>query len=307
MQAALRILGWSSLLVTPIVRNDQKFTFITVRDARLHVFGESELELFTILARQSVVAMENARLYTDLKAYVQKVEDSQRALIQAEKMAAVGRLMASLAHEINNPLQSVRNCVHLAMREDIVDNQRSSYLAMTETEVERLVNTVRHMLDFYRPGTTEKESVNMNGVIERVVHLLRSQMTNSDITLKLALPEEPLYTFGVRDQLQQVVFNLILNGMDAVETKPQKTIWVDLAQFEGDVHVTIEDSGEGISGEQRERLFEPFFSTKQNGTGLGLSISYTIIEAHNGQLALVPGRHGQGACFEICLPLENKA
>ncbi|HMN58860.1 MAG TPA: response regulator, partial [Anaerolinea sp.] len=106
VRAALRSLGWSSLMIGPIVRSGQVFTFLAGRDARQQGFSESDLELFAILSRQSVVAMENARLYTDLKDYVRRVEESQRALIQAEKMAAVGRLMASLAHEINNPLQS---------------------------------------------------------------------------------------------------------------------------------------------------------------------------------------------------------
>jgi len=221
-------------------------------------------------------------------------------------MAAVGRLMASMAHEINNPLQSVRNCLHLAMREDISDSQRSNYLSMTVTEVERLVNTVRHMLDFYRPGTTEKEMVNLNGVIERVAHLLQAQLISADINLELSLPEEPVLLFGVKDQLQQVVFNLLLNGMDAVENQMTKKIWVELSKQGTEITLTVEDSGRGIPAELQNRLFEPFFSTKSHGTGLGLSISYTIVEAHGGQLALVPGQHGEGACFAIKLPVQSK-
>jgi len=104
VQNLLRSLGWSSVMVAPILRNQQRYLFIVARNMHNPVFRGSELELLTILARQSVVAMENARLYTDLKEYVKKVEESQRALVQAEKMAAVGRLMASMAHEINNPL-----------------------------------------------------------------------------------------------------------------------------------------------------------------------------------------------------------
>jgi signal transduction histidine kinase len=221
-------------------------------------------------------------------------------------MAAVGRLMASLAHEINNPLQSVRNCVHLAMRDDIAESQRSAYLNMTESEVERLVNTVRHMLDFYRPGTTEKESVNISGVIERVVHLLRAQLNSSNIQLKLNLKAPSASTYGVKDQLQQVIFNIILNSMDAVESQDEKIIWVDLQKQGNELCVVIEDSGPGIAEELRGRLFEPFLSTKKSGTGLGLSISYTIVETHGGRLSLIPGRHGSGACFEVCLPLEKE-
>ncbi|GAP06280.1 MAG TPA: hypothetical protein DEQ80_08460 [Anaerolinea thermolimosa] len=306
VQNHLRSLGWSSMMVAPVLRNQQRYLFIVARNMHTPVFRESELELLTILARQSVVAMENARLYTDLKEYVRKVEESQRALVQAEKMAAVGRLMASMAHEINNPLQSVRNCLHLAMREDISDNQRSNYLSMTVTEVERLVNAVRHMLDFYRPGTTEKEMVNLNGVIERVAHLLQAQLISANIDLELSLPDEPILLFGVKDQLQQVVFNLLLNGMDAVENQMTKKIWVELSKQGEDITLTIEDSGRGIPAEVQNRLFEPFISTKSHGTGLGLSISYTIVEAHGGQLALVPGRHGEGACFAVQLPVQPK-
>lgn len=306
VQNLLRSLGWSSVMVAPILRNQQRYLFIVARNMHNPVFRGSELELLTILARQSVVAMENARLYTDLKEYVKKVEESQRALVQAEKMAAVGRLMASMAHEINNPLQSVRNCLHLAMREDISDSQRSNYLSMTVTEVERLVNTVRHMLDFYRPGTTEKEMVNLNGVIERVAHLLQAQLISADINLELSLPEEPVILFGVKDQMQQVVFNLLLNGMDAVENQKTKKIWVELSKQGTEITLTVEDSGRGIPAELQNRLFEPFFSTKSHGTGLGLSISYTIVEAHGGQLALVPGQHGEGACFAIKLPVQSK-
>ena len=174
--------------------------------------------------------MENARLYTDLKEYVRKVEESQRALIQAEKMAAVGRLMSSLAHEINNPLQSVRNCVHLAMRDDVNEEQRSSYLNMTESELERLVNTVRHMLDFYRPGAAVKESVGLNGIIERVVQLLTPQLKDSNVQIEVNIEKAIHQVYGVKDQLQQVIFNLLLNRMDAVENQPEKRIWVELSQ-----------------------------------------------------------------------------
>ena len=307
LQPALRNLGWVSIIISPVVRNEQKFFFIVGREARQNNFSDSELDLFTIFARQSVVAMENARLYTDLKEYVRKVEESQRALVQAEKMAAVGRLMSSLAHEINNPLQSVRNCVHLATRDDVNEEQRSNYLTMTESELERLVNTVRHMLDFYRPGSIAKESVNLNGIIERVVYLLTPQLKDFNVKIEVNFDKSVPQVYGVKDQLQQVIFNLILNSMDAVEDQSDKTIWLDVTRNRKEVVITIEDSGKGVDAEVREHMFEPFISTKATGTGLGLSISYSIVEAHEGRLSLIPGRRGSGACFEIRIPLEREA
>ena len=126
LQDALRDLRWGAVMAVPTHRNNASFLFLTARDPDGGSFTASDLELFTILARQTVVAMENARLYTDLREYIHRIEESQLALIQAEKMAAVGRLMASLAHEINNPLQAVRNCLHLANRTDVDEKQRAT-------------------------------------------------------------------------------------------------------------------------------------------------------------------------------------
>jgi signal transduction histidine kinase/FixJ family two-component response regulator len=304
LQDALRDMGWGAVMAVPTHRNNASFLFVTARGLDGGTFTASDLELFTILARQTVVAMENARLYTDLRESIHRIEESQLALIQAEKMAAVGRLMASLAHEINNPLQAVRNCLHLANRVDVDDKQRAMYLAMTDNELDRLVNTVRHMLDFYRPGLQEKEAVNLCAAVERVLTLLQSQFENQKITVFMQVDATYPAILGVRDQVQQVFFNLLLNAMDAMEGKEKKQIWIEGEMRENELYIYIEDTGPGVQSEMQARLFEPFVSTKKNGTGLGLSVSYGVVEAHGGRLALVPSRHEQGACFEICFPLQ---
>ena len=306
IQNSLQKMGWGGLLVAPVVRNHIRFTFFTTREINGGAFNETDLDLFLIFARQSVVAMENARLYTDLRTSLQRIEDSQRALVQAEKMAAVGRLMASLAHEINNPLQAVRNCLHLANRSDVDETQRASYLAMTDSELDRLVKTVRHMLDFYRPGQREKEIVSLDSAVERVLHLLRSQMDHQGIQCEVMIPPDLPAVYAVRDQIQQVFFNLILNSMDALEDMSSgKSIWVEAKMDEDQICIFIEDSGPGVPEPMREKLFEPFISTKKNGTGLGLAVSYGIVEAHGGQLKLVQPRHCEGACFEIQFPFQK--
>ncbi len=192
------------------------------------------------------------------------------------------------------------------MRGDIEEGQRSKYLTMTESEVERLVDTVRQMLDFYRPGSIERELVDLHEVVDQVVLLLRPQMQGSQVEFISNVPAKLPRVYGVKNQLQQVIFNLILNGLDAVENQPVKKIWLDVTPNYQEIAVTIEDSGLGIAAEVRDRLFEPFFSTKKSGTGLGLSISYSIIEEHGGRLGVVQGKHGQGACFEVRLPLAKE-
>jgi signal transduction histidine kinase len=305
LQETLHDLDWGAMMAVTINQNNASFLFLTARGMEGVAFSASDLELFTILTRQSVVAMDNARLYTDLRNYVRRIEESQRALVQAEKMAAVGRLMASLAHEINNPLQAVRNCLHLANRPDVDEKKRSTYLAMTDGELDRLVNTVRHMLDFSRPGMQEKEHVDLRGAIDRVLHLLQSQFETQKIQLTVLLGSDCPPVIGVRDQIQQVFFNLLLNAMDAMDGIDEKHIWIDGELDESDLCVYLEDSGPGVPVDMRERLFEPFVSTKKNGTGLGLSVSYGVVEAHGGRLALAPSRHGHGACFEIRFPLPS--
>lgn len=139
------------------------------RDRNISPFHESDLELFQILARQAAAALENARLYAEQLDYVRKVEDSQKALLQAEKMATAGRLSASIAHEVNNPLQAVQNCLHLAGREDLPADKRQEYFILARTELERLILTVRRMLDFYRPGAATPEKVDLVEMLQYVL------------------------------------------------------------------------------------------------------------------------------------------
>lgn len=313
IQPQLHALSWETVLVAQVKRNEQHFIFYAARklmdDAavRPQPFAGPDEEMFVILARQAAVALENARLYSELKDYVHRVEESQRALIQAEKMAAVGRLMASLAHEINNPLQAVRNSLHLASIRNINETQRFNYLDMSRSELERLVNTVRRMLDFSRVGNVDKEWLDLEAIISRVLALLKPQLAMLKIQVVQQKSGPRVEILGVSDQIQQVLFNLILNAMDALENEMgEKQIWIDLYYQEQQVKLYIEDSGPGIPDELHARIFEPFISTKKNGTGLGLSVSYGIVERHRGSLIDIEPRYGRGACFEIILPVEHE-
>lgn len=310
LQAALRAVEWDTLLVSSVKRNGSHYIFFAAREANrvtpIGYFTEADLDLFVILARQSAVALENARLYSELKDYVYRVEESQRALIQAEKMAAVGRLMASLAHEINNPLQSVRNCLHLAELPNIELEKRLKYLKLTDTELDRLVSTVRRMLDFYRPGSAERDAVNLRDLVERVLALLDSRLREQNIQVFTNISNSPVSLMGVPDQLQQVIFNLVLNSMDAMdEWHGEKSIWIEVEYEDNQVRVGVEDSGPGIPEKLWSSVFEPFVSTKKNGTGLGLSVSYGIIESHKGSMAVLLPRYKQGARIEFLLPVDS--
>ena len=303
-QGMLKSLNIGSIIVAPVNREQSNFIFIAARDVNDQPFNESDLEMLMILIRQAIVAMENARLYSDLRDYVRRVEESQRALVQAEKMAALGRVMASVAHEVNNPLQSVRNCLYLATRPDVSAEQSKSYIDLAQSEVDRLTKTVRQMLEFYRPGGTEKVFVSVVALIEKVLKLLQVQLEEKNIQIHKNFPKSEPFIQAVPDQLQQVFFNIILNAADAMEeNKSPKNIWIDVSTLDDQMEIVLEDSGPGIPPGKETVIFEPFVSTKKEGTGLGLAISYGITEAHGGKLKVIQPRHEHGASFAVTLPV----
>jgi signal transduction histidine kinase/CheY-like chemotaxis protein len=294
--------SWS-FMVVPVRHGTTHFLFLAGRADIFLPFGNMDLEMFVLLARQAAIAVLNAGLYQELRTTIHRVEESQRALVQAEKMAVVGRLIASVAHEINNPLQAVGNCLHLAGRKDLNTEHRDAYLEMGKSELDRLISTVRQMLDFYRSDSEMREPVDLKEAVDQVLELLRSQITEKSINIVTNF-KQPLPPVSVtRNQMQQVLLNLILNAIDAVsQYERSRTIWIDAIMNNDELQLSIEDSGSGIPNHLEQRIFEPFFSTKADGMGLGLMVSYGIVEAHGGTLKLAPSVYSKGANFQICIP-----
>lgn len=298
-QMRLRKADLGAAMFIPVTRQRFRGVFFVGRNLEEPGFRDADLDMFQILARQAAVAIENARLYDEQRAYVRKIEESQTALLQAEKMAAAGRLSASIAHEINNPLQSVQNCLHLAAREDLEQSTRNEYFEMARAEVERLSVTVQRMLNFYRPGGAELEDVNLAELLTYVVNLTRNQLSERGIGVEIELPPELPAARVVSSQIQQVFINVVLNAFDAM---PQGgKLQIRGRPTHGGVEILFQDNGPGVATEQASSIFEPFFSTKEGGTGLGLTVSYNILAAHGGSLELIP-QLGKGACFRVFLP-----
>ena len=302
-QSLLSTLKLGAAILIPISRSNVRVILFAARDVGVTPFRGTDLELFHILASQSLVALENAHLYADLRAYVRKVEESQQALLRSEKMAAAGRLTASIAHEVNNPLQSVQNCLHLAGREDVAPEKRSEYFDLARAEMDRLMKTMQRMLDYYRPGSTKMEKVDVLELLDHVISLTSQQLSQREIEIDTDLPKTLDAIYAVNSQIQQIFFNLILNAFDVMPGGG--VLYIRAKNVENGVEIQFEDSGPGISEDLRNNIFEPFYSTKDGGTGLGLTVSYNIVTAHGGTLDLVDGK-GTGACFRLFLPLGDK-
>lgn len=299
LKTLLTDLKLGAAILVPILRPNLRMVLYAARNINEAPYRESELELFQILARQAAVALENARLYAVQLDYVRKVEESQKALLQAEKMATAGRLSASIAHEVNNPLQAVQNCLHLAGREDLPAEKRKEYFDLACTELERLTITVRRMLDFYRPGATSLETVDIAEMLRYILNLMSKQLSEANIKVVVDFFGTIQSIRAVGSQIQQVFINLILNAVDAM---PEGGILkITTRQLKDGVEIMFLDQGMGIPIEKQPNIFEPFFSTKDGGTGLGLTVSYNIVTTHGGTLELIPER-GPGACFRIILP-----
>lgn len=302
-QSLLSKLGLGAAILIPVARSNLHSVLLAGRDAGSAPFRGADLEMFFVLARQAVVAMENARLYADLRDYLRRVEDSQQALLRAEKMAAAGRLTASIAHEVNNPLQSVQNCLHLAGREDLPPEKRREYFDLARDELERLMKTMQRMLDFYRPSAVKVEQVDVLDLLKHVLSLTSQQLGQRQIHVTTDLPDSLPRIYAVSSQIQQIFFNLILNSFDAMPAGGE--LKISARELNQGVEMTFQDNGPGIPEEQRNNIFEPFFSTKQGGTGLGLTVSYNIVTAHGGTLDLT-NQNGSGACFRLFLPMGDK-
>ena len=300
VQNTLDSFGLGSLLWIPVSIGATRLGMLAAREPGLRPFDRVDVELFALLARQSAVALENSRLYADLKEYIRRVEESHQALVRAEKMAAAGRLTASIAHEINNPLQAVLNCLHLAGRAELDSAARQSYLNLAQNEMNRLIATVQRMLDFYRPGALDRKQTEVNSLIRHVLALMDQQFEKRGVRLETDLSPEPIEAYVVGDQIQQVLINLMLNSLEAMPSGGE--IRIESCLQDGNALIILEDNGPGIPEEDRERVFEPFTSTKEGGTGLGLTVSYGIMSAHGGQLTLGESRNG-GAQFQLLLPV----
>ena len=274
--------------------------------------GRSTLEGLSNLAASAIQEERSAREAAMLSGQLAHLEDQQRALterlnateagmLQAARLAAVGQLAASVAHEINNPLYATRNALFLLEGDLPEDLRQSPFLDIARSELTRIANIVQRMRDFYRPSRGRMEPHDFNKLVEETLTVasLNLRQTNIQVIFTPAVDMPPVVCDA--DQLRQVFLNLMLNAIEAMPdggTFTVRTIAGSTVAL-----VEIQDTGIGIPEAIRARLFEPFFTNKPQGTGLGLSISAHIVTQHGGQIE-VESEEGRGSVFRVVLPYE---
>ncbi len=300
------------LMAVPLCTPEQMIGVLEVARHQGDTFTGSHLHTLQGIASMMTIALVNARLYNEIKNLLREREQAQAQLIHAEKMSALGRLMVSISHEINNPLQAIQFSLSL-VEEDVSRRPRNAatveYIRRIRAEVERVSEIVRRMRDFYRPAREGRQSTDVHAVLDAVLDLCSKQFEHNHIEVeRIYAPNlDPIQSNP--DHLKQVFLNLVLNAIDAMPNGGKLTVSTSVEEPAMDtdrlglriVRVAFRDTGIGMSPEVQSHLFEPFFTTKEGGSGLGLSISYGIIQSLGGQIQVVSAE-GQGSTFTVVLP-----
>lgn len=320
----LSVPGWDagSEICVALRDGDRVWGVIDVESSAKNAFTHNDLIALESLAGFLTSAVSSVDRYQMLQDTIQILQttqeelqermeaqrDAENRLVQAAKLAAVGEMAAGVAHELNNPLTTVAGFSELVLEDLPSDAPQREDLELVLREATRARNVVRRLLDFARQSESVRVRADLNEVIEDVAILMRHLFETSQIAFSMELMKDLPWVVMDRDQIKQVVLNLLHNALHAMPNGGSLSIKTGEHQ-KNDQHwvmMAVQDSGKGITPNDLARIFEPFFTTKADdgGTGLGLAVSYGIISDHNGFID-VDSAPNEGACFNVWLPLEE--
>jgi signal transduction histidine kinase/putative methionine-R-sulfoxide reductase with GAF domain len=301
-----------SLVAIPLFAKEKPLGVITADyvEPGKNITNET-LESMTTFAQQAGLAIHNAFMYQELKTFSQQMEekiqkttaDLRRAeaqLVRSEKLAALGQLAAGIAHEIRNPLTSINILIH-SLRENLPsENIHREDLKVIEEEIHRINDIVDQFLRFAKPASPLLEKTEVLPIFEETLQLLKLQIEKQKIFVQKDFQSLPPITID-KEQIKQVILNLILNAIQAMPEGGKLRLRGQLSEDYQWIQLSIQDSGMGILPEDMNKLFDPFFSTREGGIGLGLSIAHRIIDQHHGKIE-VESKPGKKTLFTLWLP-----
>ena len=270
------------------------------------------LESVMVFAQQAGLAIHNAFMYQELKTFSQQMEEkiqkttadlrkTEAQLIRSEKLAALGQLAAGFAHEIRNPLTSINILIHSMREKPPSGDSYKEDFKVIEEEIHRINEIVDQFLRFAKPAPPLLEKTEVSSIFEETLQLLRPQIEKQLIVVEKEFQPLPIILID-REQMKQAILNLLLNAIQAMPGAGHLTLKGQNSEDGQWIHLSIQDSGVGIPGEDMNKLFDPFFSTKEGGIGLGLSIAHRIIDQHHGKIE-VESTPGEGTLFTVWLPV----
>ncbi len=295
-------------VVVPLVAVNRAIGVIVADNKfnQVPISGDS-IELLSIFGFQAALSIESYNNLSALKKEMQKITDRQEAIVETEKLAAVGRIAAHIAHEIRNPLVTMggyaRRVLQLGREASKHESMIRSAAAVILKESERLEKVLSNVMDFTRPSPYIQEFNSVNDVINDTIDLLRNLFQERRIEVRMKLAGDVPLVKSDFNQLKQLMLNLVQNAVDA--TPPQGTIEIVTETDTRSVIVYVRDSGSGIGEEDLGRVFEPFYTTKVTGVGLGLAIVKRIVIDHSGEISVANLPQG-GTEFRVTLPVPGE-
>jgi signal transduction histidine kinase len=254
-------------------------------------------------APENLIAQVQA-LVDGIERIIEDYQQREREVLRADQLSMVGQLAAGVAHELRNPLTSIKLLIQANLRQTLAMDIPADDLAVIEHEIRRMEKCLQRFLDFARPPRPERRPINLATLAARTLALVEGRANKQHVTLQFDHPENPVMVEADEDQIQQLLVNLVLNALDAMQEEGH--VEVQLAPgADGFVELHVLDRGPGIATELFPRLFDPFVSTKETGIGLGLAVSHRIAANHGGRLSAV-NRPDGGACFTVRLPVSQR-
>jgi len=297
--------GLVSALTLPITLKGEIIGLLWVAHRTAKAFSGEDVDVLQRMAHQAAIAMDNARLYQDLRESHEELVSAQAELVRQTRMAAMGEIAAAVAHEARNPLGALTNCLQLLRDNPALTGEDAELLAIMQSECKRLNDIVSDFLSFGRPRAPRLAAVDLHELIDETWGLLqKDDRCPPTIIWERRFDAALTPVMADRDQLRQVFWNLFLNAVQAMRDGGVLAVETWATGREAEVRVC--DTGPGIPEAVLPRVFEPFVTTKSGGTGLGLAIVRRIVDDHGGRVT-VGTREGMGTCFVLSLAVATKA
>jgi len=297
---SVRDLQIRSAICAPLLRAGDVLGVIFLdTTSATHVFDRGDAEMVSSIASQAAVAIENARLYTELKGAYEELKNAQEQMVRSEKLSIIGTLSATIAHDMANAVSPMVTLVDLALERGRVDEFTEQSL---ERQLQRLLALVERLKSFSRPERLKLEPTDVNDVVDGALSLIHTELQHESVQVDLQLAEDLPEVRAVPTQLDRVILNLCMNAIEAMEDEPKHLTIT--SELDGDeVAISVGDTGPGIPPELQARLFEPFFTTKATGTGMGLFSCRRIVEDEHGGAIELDSRVGEGTTVTVRLPV----
>ncbi len=294
-----------SELTVPVKIGGKTLGLLDIHQVPPKYLSQRDLQLVSAVADQLAIALQKADLYESLQESLQQEKAVRGQLMKNERLVIMGRLLATVSHELNNPLQAIQNALFLLKGETHLSPQARQDLEIVLAESERMANMIERLRATYRPiHADDFVPTKLNNIIEDVYALTSTHLRHNQIAFEFVPdPNLPVIS-ALADQIRQVVLNLLMNAVESMTGGGKLTVTTTLLHEANEILLSVSDTGEGIPSDMLPTVFEAFVTNKERGTGLGLTISYDIVIKHHGRIT-AENNPGGGALFKVWLPINN--